>query len=1285
MTKTTLLITTVAAAIAGFCGSNAPASDDAKNAGNKHIVFVIGESEYDTPETLRTFAREHLQPREFRCTFVEADPSDKNHFPGLEILGEADLMFLSVRRRTLTHQQMKLIRAHFAAGKPMIGVRTSSHAFALREGNAPEGNVQWPNFDRDVLGCTYQGHLRNKGGTDITTQLRADQHDIIAGVSNKRFRSGGSLYRSLDLGRKTNVLLRGVAKEDGQPVEMPVAWTNQYGKSRIFYTSLGHRHEFDDPTFTRILTGAVYWSLGLAVPFADTANPSDDPAKSSDGRNRFKSGLAANDQVSEMIRGFTGRGEVGDHSLPTPAEAAVETFQVSDDLQLELVAEEPRVMQPLFLNWDDRGRMWVVQYLQYPFPAGLKVVRYDQHLRAVFDKVPPPPPNHFVGKDKISVLEDTDGDGTYETAKDVITGLNIATSVVTGRGGIWVMNPPYLLFYPDADGDDVPDGDPEVHLSGFGLEDTHSVANSITWGPDGWLYGANGSTTTGTINSAVTRNVHFKGQCIWRYHPDTKDFEIYAEGGGNTFSLEIDSKGRVFSGTNNGATRGMYYAQGGYGKKNWGKHGPLTNPYALGYYDHMRHKGDNERFSQTFLIYEGGTLPQRLHRTIISGNALHNRVLASRLLRDTSTYRTEDIPPIVLTSDRWFRPVCVNAGPDGAVYLADWYDSRLTHVDPRDNWHKSSGRIYRLRAKNAVPIQPFDLSEEPSEQLIQRLGHSNKWFRHNAVRILGERKDMRVVPLLRNIALDESDGRSLEALWALNLMGRFDAELAEKLLPHADPHVRRWTVRLLGDARQVSDPIAVQLAQLAATEPHVQVRSQLASSAKRISARHGLPIIKALLARDEDVDDLHLPLLIWWAIEDKAASDRDAVLALLRDHTTWSLPMVRRHLLHRLMQRYALAARLQDLDTCARLLTMAPTEHDKRQLMSGFLAAFEGRSITGIPPALSTALKEYQDSLGQSEIALALRLGDKGAVDQALKTINDDQADLATRLTYLEILGQIDQPNAVPVLLKLLSRKGSNNIKRVALQALLNYDDPVIGETIVNKYHSTLPDQQDVRSTAQRVLASRPSWALAFLNEVDQWRITAPSVPLEIVRQMALHQHQQIDRLIAKHWGKLGRPTTAETTQEINRVADVLRSGEGNPSIGSELFKETCGKCHTLFGEGGKAGPDLTTYERTHLDSVLMAVIDPGAAIHEDYTNFAIVTADGRTLTGLVQNSNTNTVTLRDANGQEVLVNRDDIEVMRAVPTSLMPDGLLAKMTDQQVRDLFAYLMSRAPTVAKTP
>ena len=157
-----------------------------------------------------------------------------------------------------------------------------------------------------------------------------------------------------------------------------------------------------------------------------------------------------------------------------------------------------------------------------------------------------------------------------------------------GRGGVWVLNPPYLLFYPDRNNDDVPDGDPEVHLQGFGLEDTHSVVNSLRWGPDGWLYAAQGSTVTGHVTrpglDAGKEPVHSMGQLIWRYHPETRRYEVFAEGGGNAFGVEIDAKGRIYSGHNGGDTRGFHYVQGGYYQKGFNKHGPLSNPYAFGYF-----------------------------------------------------------------------------------------------------------------------------------------------------------------------------------------------------------------------------------------------------------------------------------------------------------------------------------------------------------------------------------------------------------------------------------------------------------------------------------------------------------------------------------------------------------------------------------------------------------------------------------------------------------------------------------------------------------------------------
>ncbi|MDB5319331.1 MAG: Cytochrome c, partial [Phycisphaerales bacterium] len=269
----------------------------------------------------------------------------------------------------------------------------------------------------------------------------------------------------------------------------------------------------------------------------------------------FCASVALGDEVPEAARSAKGL-DSALNSLHAPtrdtkalsAGESLKHFKLRPGYAVDLIADEPVVRQPININFDARGRMWVTQYIQYPFPKGLKIVEYDRYIRAKFDKTPLPPPLGDKGADRVSIHEDTDGDGTFDRTKVFVDGLNIATSALPGKGGVWVMNPPYLLFYPDANGDDVPDGDPVVHLSGFGLQDTHAAANSLTWGPDGWIYGAQGSTCTAKVKVEVATEqkgtTDFLGQAIWRYHPARHVFEIFAEGGGNTFGVEFDDQGR---------------------------------------------------------------------------------------------------------------------------------------------------------------------------------------------------------------------------------------------------------------------------------------------------------------------------------------------------------------------------------------------------------------------------------------------------------------------------------------------------------------------------------------------------------------------------------------------------------------------------------------------------------------------------------------------------------------------------------------------------------------------
>lgn len=989
-------------------------------------------------------------------------------------------------------------------------------------------------------------------------------------------------------------------------------------------------------------------------------------------RSQESPAVAGNDEVAEFMKNFDGRGVMADDSLPTPASQAVEQFQVAAGLDIELVASEPDVSQPLFLSWDSRGRMWVVQYRQYQFPAGLKVVRYDQHLRAVFDRVPEPPPHGVSGKDVISVFEDTDGDGHYDSHQDVITGLNIATAVQVGHGGIWVLNPPYLLFYPDANGDDVPDGDPEVHLSGFGLQDTHSVANSLLWGPDGWLYGANGSTTIGHISSAVTKGVDFEGQCIWRYHPDTQVFEIYAEGGGNTFSLEIDSQGRVFSGTNGGGSRGFYYPQGSYSSKNWGKHGPLTNPYAFGFFEAMRSQGDSRRFPQAFLIYEGGLLPDEYAGNIVAPNALHNLVWHSQRLNDGSTYRTQDLENLLESPDRWFRPVYAGVGPDGAIYMADWYDTRLSHVSPLDDWHKESGRVYRIIPSQTQPrYEMGDLKLLRSEELVDLFDHPNKWVRQRAVLELGWRKDGSIT---QRLAQNVDDQQSLEALWAIDLLAGLTPDRAEQWLYSPSPDIRRWVVRLLGDRRDTQ----VDLSGLAEREENVQVRSQLAATAKRLPASLGLPVVRGLLKHDEDLQDPHLPLMIWWALE-AHADDWVQVKQLLADADIWARPLMREQIASRLMQRYATPAEPADLQRAAELVALAPDQAAKDRLLVGLTRAFEGRTIPALPAGLQESFNDYQAALGNSGIVIGLRQGKQPAIDEALQKLGDESQDLGLRVELARGLGETQVAAAQKLLLRLATGGTSEAaLQRVALVALRNYSDDPIAAALVDRLGSSISAEHALRDTACRTLATRRTWALALLKEVDEWRLRTKDVPVDVVQQLRAYQDPAVQTLALKVFGPEVTISSEDKLLQMQRLQSQLAQGIGNAQAGKSHFTQKCGTCHKLFGEGNSIGPPLDAYERGNAKFWLIAILEPSAEIREGFQSYAVLTEDGRLITGMVAAQDASGVTIRTADNQTTTIPSQEIADFRALQTSLMPEDVLQGLSETQICDLLAYVMQGA-------
>ncbi len=1008
------------------------------------------------------------------------------------------------------------------------------------------------------------------------------------------------------------------------------------------------------------------WEISTTKPTAaDLQEVAEQPATAFYTADGFRPSSTPLDSTIEPIP--------GQQSPPADALAALQT---DDDLIVDQLLHEPEIAQPTHISFDARGRMWVTQYRQYPFPKGLKMLSRDQFYRAKYDRVPAAPRNHIPGADVISIHEDTNGDGTYDNHKHALKGLNMATSALRGWGGLWVTHPPYLLFYPDADGDDIPDGDPEVRLAGFGMEDTHSVANGLTWGPDGWLYGGHGSTSTSRItrpgiDPEGSEGIYNDGCHVWRYHPRTKEYEIFADGTGNVFGVSFDAEGRLFVGHNGANTRGWYMIQGGqYLKqgKNPDKFGPPTNPYSFGELPMMRSTTPIKRFSIMSMIVQGTALPDRLQGKFLCVDPLHHELIAAERHPHGSNFETTDIGKPLRSKDVTFRPTFLTNSPDGSMVIADFCEEYIAHgqhfqgqIDP------SSGRIYRLRGKEQNLETDYNLEAKTDLELVANLTHPNLWHRQTSVRLLGQRANPKTVPALLAALAKPTAHPAVDALWALHQMGKLDEATAIQALDHPSPIVRSWTVRLLGDQRHLSEKFAAKLVTAAASTPvetSAEERCQILSTASRLPVSESLTLVKSIRFDSADVDDPYLPLMLWFAIESRCEDNRDLVLAMFEDATFWARPMIRQHILPRVIRRFAEAGSRRDFLTCAKLFQLAPAAEYRTILQAGFDQAFEGR----VPPAFPDALLA---ELGTGSLSMQVRQGDPEAIAKARAILEDPAAPNADRLSAIRAFGTAAHPQVLPALLKIVTTPDTDDtsLQEAALTALQIYETAEIGALA-----EAAPDlRPELQARAINLLASRKSWTLTLLASK-----ALPQLPVDadLVARMRLHDDAEITKLLDQHFPESGSPTPSLRADAIRKI---LAAKPGDPYRGKAIYSARCASCHILFFEGGKVGPDLTRYQRNDLPSMLTSILDPNAEIREGYENYIATTKDGRILSGFLAENDANTIVLRGFDGSNTTIPREDIEKLTAVGRSLMPEGLINGLDDQQLRDFFAYLERSQP------
>ena len=979
--------------------------------------------------------------------------------------------------------------------------------------------------------------------------------------------------------------------------------------------------------------------------------------------------------------------------LTAPAQDGADIdFKIAEGFQLETVLREPDVRQPLCMNFDERGRLWITQYLQFPFPEGLKVIGHDEYWRIQYENFPPAaPPNHVKGKDRITIHEDIDGDGTFDNMKIFVEGLSVTTSALPGRGGVWVLNPPYLLFYPDADRDDVPDGDPVVHLAGFGLEDMHAVANSLTWGPDGWLYGYQGSTTTATITRPGFDDpgLHFKGQNLWRYNTEEKRFELFAEGGHNNFGIAMDTKGRMFTGSNGGLI-GFHDVQGGYYWKSWGKHGELTNPYAYGWFEGMEDHSTRAKLSQGMVSYHAPNFPPQFQDVLFTARALKRCISVAELHPKGSTYSAHETMQLMETEDQHFRPVGMTQGPDGALYIADWHDTNITWSvsAETDRILRETGRIYRVTWGKNTPYRPFDMGATPTGDLINALSHPNSWYRQTALRVLYDRKDAGAIPALEALFWEPNrvEERSLWLLWAINASGGFTPEFAAKALDHPNPQVRLWTIRMLGNGGAINDLTGRKLAAMGLTETDPQLRSQLASTAKRLDPQNGLAVVSAMLRSGKDVDDTFIPMLLWWAVEGQIRMDRAAVLAWVNDAAGIQSTIFDGTIITRLGQRFTQDRTDEDFNACAEVLASLSGKDQRQQLLAGIANGLGRGTNATVPAALNAKLAQLlEEEPGNTQLLIiAARLGNTDVYEKATAMIADANAPLAQRQALVKLLGEETYAPAREPLLALF--QGGGELQGDALAALQQFGDGEVGTALL----AALPQADSLKARIAGALVSRKPWALSLLQAVDSGAVAAGDVDRDLLMNLSNLNDPEIDALVHKHWGTI-RTSPDEKMALVNAVWATIKNGPGNARRGIQIYEETCGKCHVHLGVGRKVGPEMTGLNRKDSWNFVTNVVDPSRSVLPEYTGtvFTIVGEDDglgageQTITGFLLRKTETEITLVDSAGNEMAVPADKVNSMEPMTLSVMPEGLLAGMSDQDLRDLFNFIQADEPPPAE--
>lgn len=969
---------------------------------------------------------------------------------------------------------------------------------------------------------------------------------------------------------------------------------------------------------------------------------------------------------------------LGQESLPpapVPAKEAASLFKLPNGFSATLFAGEPAIVQPIAFTFDDRGRVWVVECLSYP--------KWTSDGK---------------GADRVTMLEDTNGDGKFDVRKVIFNqGANLS-GIELGHGGIWLCSSPNLVFIPcDFNADTPTIGNPSIVLDGWNMKDTkHNIFNSLIWGPDGWLYGCNGiqsRSNVGTPGTPAKQRVEIN--CgVWRYHPSQKVFEAVSHGTTNPFGLDYNEAGEFFI-TNCVIKHLFHVIPGAHMERMYGQ--PM-NPNAYGLIqsvadylhwaggDWTTSRGNKPEHSDAggghahsgASIYLGDNFPPEYRGNLFTCNIHGNRLNQDRLVPHKSGYKSERAPDFLFANDPWFRGIHVKYGPDGGLYVSDWTDTGECH-----NYvvaDTTNGRIFKV-VYDTPKFNKIDLSKLSDQELLDLQTHRNDWFPRHARRILHERAiakklDANTATKMIDLFFQSKDTLvKLKYLWTSHQIGH--TVLVPPVTTLAEHELlESWSLRLATDqimantrAKMSLPPLEWSPQTVAASIKTAKNRLTLAMVLNAYPVNERMPAAANFLAAlpADDWNDQNIPLLTWYAIEPLVGTNEATTLQLLK---AARIPRIREYIVRK--------ATTANQALIRPILAYASTAETaiQRDILIGMNEALAGtretKAADGWAEFSPKLLTSTDATVREKAMLIAVTYGDQKAIATMTATVSNPKAPKAERQLAIKMLLRRQKADIVPLLTSLLN---DVDLRPEAIRGLAAFPNAETPKLLLRLYPKLAEaEREDVIQT----LAARADWAMLLLDAIENNTVARKDVSPYVARQIQGIKDPRIAARLTKVWGQI-LPASAkrvELTKKYKAEITTDRLKKADVSHGRAIFVKVCASCHVMYNEGGNIGPALTGSQRANLDYVLENVLDPSAVVPREYQLSVLKLNSGRQVSGIIKSETEQALTVATAN-EVLLIRKEEIEERNVSKASMMPEGIFEQLKPDEVIDLIAYLQSR--------